>query len=497
MSRKEEANVDAASQDEAGAAAEGAVAEAAPFKMTLQVDIQNVGPCKRHVNVKIPRADIDHYFNQTVGELVSSAVVPGFRPGHVPRKLVERRFRKEVADQIKQKILVDSLEQLAAENDLDAINEPNLRVETLQIPEEGDFEYEFDVEVRPEFELPDYKGLKIDRPVWTVSDKDVEEYLGKFLAQFESLTPSTEPAAAGDVIVASLVFKHGEETLGHLSNQRIRIKPVLRFQDAEVAEFDKLVIGAKPGDTREAETKVSMESSRIELRGENVKILFNISEVLHPVRPELTKEFLQTIGVESEEELRAEVRKVLERQVTFEQRQSARRQVLEKITESADWDLPESLVRRQVENALRREILEMQQAGFTQQQIQARENELRQNSVTTTRQALKEHFVLDRIATEEELEVTPADIETEIGLMAMQRGESPRRVRARLEKQGMIENLQAQILERKAIDVVLDRAEYKDVPKDRPESDDVEAIAHAGGGADAAAEDETPAGEES
>ena len=138
--------------------------------------------------------------------------------------------------------------------------------------------------------------------------------------------------------------------------------------------------------------------------------------------------------------------------------------MLEKITESATWDLPEQLVRRQVENALRRTVLEMQQAGFTTREIQARENKLRQNAVTSTRQALKEHFILDKIAEKESIEVIPSDIETEIRWMAAQRGESPRRVRARLEKSGMIENLEAQIRERKAVDIILERAKYKDMP---------------------------------
>jgi trigger factor len=194
--------------------------------------------------------------------------------------------------------------------------------------------------------------------------------------------------------------------------------------------------------------------------------------------PELNAEFLDQIGVESPEKLRTEIKELLEKQVTYEQRQSARKQVMEQITESANWDLPESLVKRQVENALRREILEMQQAGFTDQDIRARENELLQQQISMTRQALKEHFVLDKIATQEKLEVTPADIDTEISYMAFQRGESPRKVRARIEKQDLMENLIAQILERKAIDVVLDRAVYEDVPAEQAVQDQVEALSY-------------------
>jgi trigger factor len=185
---------------------------------------------------------------------------------------------------------------------------------------------------------------------------------------------------------------------------------------------------------------------------------------------------MDRLGVESEEEFDEEIRGILDRQVTYEQRQTTRRQVLDKMTDSADWDLPEDLVLKQVENALRREILEMQQAGFTTQQIQARENELRQQAVSSTHRALKEHFVLDKIASDANLQVEPSDIESEIRLMAMQRGESPRRVRARLTKSGMIENLEAQIRERKAVDLILSQAKFKDTPMPVAEEDRVEAL---------------------
>jgi trigger factor len=199
------------------------------------------------------------------------------------------------------------------------------------------------------------------------------------------------------------------------------------------------------------------------MRGEIVRAAFTVEDVKRLEQPELTKSFLQRIGFESEEELRKTVRRMLERQIEYQQRQSVRAQVLSKITQSADWDLPEKVVLKQVENALRREILEMQQAGFTTQEIQARENELRQRAVSTTRQALKEHFVLDKIASTEEIEVTPRDIDLELQSMAVQRGESPRRVRARLTKSGMLENLEAQIRERKAVDVIVGKAVFEDV----------------------------------
>lgn len=448
----------------------------APFKMSLVVDIQNAGPCKKHVRVQVPRADLDYFHNDAVKELVSTAAVPGFRPGHVPRKLVEKRFRKEVVDHVRQKVLMQSLQQLGEDHKLDAINEPDLDVEALVLPEEGDFTYEFDVEVRPEFDLPDYAKLKVKRHVRTISDAEVQTYLENYLAQFGQLVPHDGPAEAGDFVFASLRFTSADKELGRATERQIRIRPTLRFADAEIAKFDKLMQGVRPGDVREATTKISVEASTVELRGEPVTIHFEIADVKRLRLPALDQEFFDQVGTESEAVLRQEIREVLERQVTYEQRQATRRQVLEKITASADWDLPESLVKRQVENALRREVLEMQQAGFTDEQIRARQNELLQNQISETRQALKEHFVLDKIATQEKLEVTPQDKEIEISYMAMQRGESPRRVRARLEKMGLLENLEAQILERKAVDVVLEKAVFEDTPGEAGRQDDVEAL---------------------
>ncbi|HUG94114.1 MAG TPA: trigger factor [Planctomycetaceae bacterium] len=476
---------DRRTEDETGAAEALVTEDAEPagdgdggetYQLHLDVSVEQSGPCRKHVRVTVPREDLDHFYSDAVGELLSSAEVPGFRKGHVPQALVEKRFRKELSDQVKQKVLLQSLEEVSESEELDPINEPDIDVESLEIPEEGDFTYEFEVEVRPEFDLPDYTGLVIKRPTRTISEADVDVYLARFLKQYEEPVPHEGPAERGDHVNASVEFRHEGRPLRRIADLTVELKPVLQFSDAQIEGFDALMDGVRAGETREADLTVSSEAELLAMRGETVHATFQVKGVRRVRRPELTREFLERIGVETEEGLRDVVRKILERQVLFQQRQAVREQVLNQITASADWDLPEELVLRQVENAIRREILEMQQAGFTTPQIQARENEIRQRAVTTTRQALKEHFVLDKIATEKGLSVGEPEIAAEIQLMAMQRGESPRRVRARLQKSGMIENLEAQIRERMAVDVVLSQARFEDVPMDLPIDDRIEAV---------------------
>ncbi|QDV32120.1 Trigger factor [Planctopirus ephydatiae] len=439
-------------------------------KLALEVDVQTVGPCRRHVRVKIAEAEIQEARKQCVKEFGTSAAVPGFRVGKVPAGLIERRFNKEISDRIREKLLIESLEQLGEDKSIEPIDEPQFDVASLQIPDTGDFEYEFDVEVRPEFEIPAYSGLSIKRPVHTVTESEIEKRIRDYQIERATERVVDRPVAAGDYARVTLEFRHADNKLSTVSNQRVVVRPSLKLRDGEITGFDQLLIGAKAGDILTTSLVVTPEAENVELRGETIQVnvtVVNVVEFDLKSVDEIAEEF----ALESAEEVRNEVRKTLERQVTYRQRQETRRQVLEQMTASADWELPESLVRRQVENALRREMLEMQQAGFSFDEIRARENELRQKSLTTTRQALKEHFVLDRVATKESIEVEPYEIDAEIGLMAYQQMETPRKLRARLQKNGMIENLEAQIRERKAVDHILAHATFEDIPMEISETE--------------------------
>lgn len=444
--------------------------------LEMDVSIEDVGPCKKHIRIVVKRSAIDDVYADLLDEYVGKAEVPGFRVGHVPASLVSKRFKSELAEQAKQRVLMASLEQLGENSELDPINQPNLDLDSIEIPEEGDFEYEFDIEVRPSFELPDYKGLEITRPNREVTDEEVDAYLSMFLDQYGKLTPIETPAEAGDFVAVNIKTTHNGELLSTLRDVSIRIRPTLRFQDAEFEGFAEFMQGVQVGDVRETTLTISDEADSIPMRQESVQVAFEVLDVKRTEVPELNEDFFDRIGVTSEEELRDQIFKTLERQVRYEQRQATRELILEKITESADWDLPEDLVKKQVENALRREILEMQQAGFTSKEILARENVLRQQSLSMTRQNLKEHFVLDRIAELEGIEVNDYDLDVEIYSMAMQRGENPRRLRARMVKNGSIENLEAQIRERKAVDVIIDNAKFVDTEMPPLASTQVEAL---------------------
>ena len=196
----------------------------------------------------------------------------------------------------------------------------------------------------------------------------------------------------------------------------------------------------------------------------------------------MTPELLDELGgFKLEADLRDAVKDALVRRLEYRQRQEARRQITAALTVAADWELPPGLLQRQSQRELQRAAMEMQSSGFSDDEIRAYENVLRQNSRVATARALKEHFILERIAEAEEIDATEEDYEAEIRRIAAQSGESPRRVRAKIEKSGSMDVLHNQVIENKVIDLILGTPEFEEVPYS-PEETDVEAIDLTAGG---------------
>ncbi|VAX36826.1 hypothetical protein MNBD_PLANCTO02-145, partial [hydrothermal vent metagenome] len=163
------------------------VAENEDIPLQIEVEIGEIGPCKKHISVTIPESEIARYEEKELGEIMTTVEIPGFRVGHVPKQLVKKRFKTELENQIKQKLLIDSLEQISDDHDIDPIGEPDLDMENIEFPESGDLEYEFDIEVRPSFELPDFKSFKLNRSTHEITEQEVGDYMSRYLSQYGEL----------------------------------------------------------------------------------------------------------------------------------------------------------------------------------------------------------------------------------------------------------------------------------------------------------------------
>lgn len=438
-------------------------------KLRQIVEIKDVGPCKKHITVTINRQDIDNRINEKYSELVTEqkSFVAGFRPGKAPRKIVERFYRDEVMHQVRGEVLMASLEQIAEEHDIAPLSPPDLDPAKIKIPDEGALVYEFEVEVRPQFELPSYKGLKIKRPVKSFNEADVAREEKRLFEPYGQIVPKDGTPARvdiGDLITCDVQTRLGDQMLNDIKEVRIRVDPQLALKDGVAENFGKQVVGATAGESRAVDIVLSDSVANPALRGQAVHATFAIKDVKTIRPPEVTEVLLSQFGVATEDQLKELIRAVLERRLEYLQRQAARNQVIALVAEKALTDLPHDLLLRQSRQALRRKAIEMQSAGMTQDEVNGKLRLMQQDVIKSTTLALKEHFVLQKIAEDEKLVVNDDDIDAEINRMADRSAESPRKVRARLEREDMLEALQAELLESKALDLVLENAEYEDVP---------------------------------
>ncbi len=294
--------------------------------------------------------------------------------------------------------------------------------------------------------------------------------------------PKNGPAEPGDFIATDVKFFDDEELLSELEEEVICLRPQLSFNDGNIEDFEQAMTGVCANETRDLKVKMSDEAPNEKLRGKEVRAAFHVLEVRKLELPELTPAFLGELGdFEDEQQLREAVRENITRQGEFDRYRAAREQITELLTKSANWDLPQELLNRQARRELERTVLELRRNGYSEADIRAYENDLRQNSRTATARSLREHFILERLAEEQGIEETPEDTEMEITLIARQLGDSPRRVRARLEKQGQMDALRNQIIERKTVQVILEQAKFTETPS-KPRAAHLEAVNHAIGG---------------
>lgn len=471
LSERDETREADSEETDALEAQEGGVSELAEEqrdRLQLEVAVETKSPCERHITVKVSPEDVNRYFQQEIGDLMPTAQVPGFRPGRAPRKLVERRFRKEVADRVKMALVMDAMTQINEDEKLTPISEPELDIEAVLLPEEGPFTFEFDLEVRPEFPLPKWKGLVIQKPVREFTREDVNLALARLLGQQGTLVPHSGPAQKDDYLVCDITAEADGHILSRHKEQIFRLGRDLSFQDAQIEGVDEVLVGVQAGDRRYTEALVAQNAPNPKFRGQKITVIFDVLEVKRLELPEVTEALVQRMGFETEGELRDAILDSLHQRLEYHQRQLAREQIANLLTESADWELPEKLLHRQSRRELERMILELQRSGFTEEQIRAQVNQLRQQSHKITAQRLREHFILERIAEEEKIEATEEDYQKEITLIALHSGENPRRVRARFEKEGLMDILRNQVIENKVISLILSHAEFIEVPYEPP-----------------------------
>ncbi|GIW94014.1 MAG: trigger factor [Pirellulaceae bacterium] len=442
------------------------VAAEAEEKLALDVRIDENGACERHIVVTVSAADVERYRDRTLDELVPDAFVPGFRPGKAPRQLVANHYRQKITDQVKALIVQKSLAQLIDEKQLIPISEPDLDLDSVEIADDGHLTFEFDLEVRPEFELPQWKGLSLVELRYEPSEEDIQTELLSLLRQnaLVSYEPVNEPAQLEDLLVVRLSLLDDGKVFRVTDEVRLSLRPTIYFRDARIDNADQSLCGARAGDTVDVKVQLAQSVPDERWQGRLVDGRVEVLEVKRARYPELNALVLGTFGVKTEAQLREAIRHRMEQRFAHYRDEHISEQVTELLLKEAHWDLPPRMLRRQLQRELERLRYELWLRNFSVDEIEKRLSELRGEALEATAKKLRRHFILERIAEEEEIEASNADLDAYIQQLAEQREESPRRVRARLEKSGDLDVVRNLIVEQRVLDLIRQHAQisYQD-----------------------------------
>ena len=438
-----------------------------------EVTIEDAGTLRKKVTIAVARERIDAKFNEMFGELGESAQVPGFRIGHAPRRLIEKRFGKEVGEDVRNALVGEAMGSAMEDEGLKVLGEPDIDLETIELPDSGAMTFSLEVEIEPEFDLPEYKGVTIERIAIEVTDEHVDQAVQRMLAPMAKLVPVDAKASLGDFMEVAAKIKDGDQELAS-TNVELRAAPG-QVLGVPVEDLGDIAKGKQAGDKFSAKAKVPAGHPNEEWREKDVEIEFVLKGVKRLELPELTDEFAATVGFGSVDELRQAARASLEGQLEGEKQQNMRDQVYKHLLDNTELDLPEAAAARHTQRAVQRRCVELMMRGVPREQIEQNMQEIEKEVTEQAAIGLKLSFILGRIAEAEDLTVDEDEINSRVAQIARNQNRRPERLRSDFESDGRMSQLASNILDEKVADKILSEAKIVDAKPKEGEADEDEA----------------------
>ncbi len=433
------------------------------------VTIEEAGPCKKKVSVEIPEETIKNAADEEYESLRKEAMVPGFRKGRAPRRLLEKRFGKETTEQIKLKLLADASDSVIKDNKLDVLRDPDIDFEKIELPAEGPLKFDFEVEVRPEFDLPQLDGIPVEKRKLEVTDEQIDSEIEKLRKWSGIWTPRDgREVELDDQVIADVVLKaEGVEEEQKLDNIEIIVRQNGFVGAIPVEKLDELLVGTKAGDARQTSVEVPKTYFRQEYRGKKVDIQITVKEAKWLKLAVLDENFFKRLGVEDEGELRDKMRDSLQSRLEQQVRGEMAEQIYKYMLDNTDFDLPVDVVAEQSTALLQRQYSNLMMRGLSREQVEEQMEQLRAGSEQQAKEQLKTFFIMAKIAEKLEIDVSEEEINGHIAQLAIQRGLRPERMREEMVRDGSLAQFRLQVREDKCIAKLLESARITEIKPEK------------------------------
>jgi trigger factor len=305
----------------------------------MQVTETEADGLKRELTIVVPAGELEDKVTRRLEEIGRAVRVPGFRPGRVPLQILRRRFGPAVLGEV----LQDTVQQTSSE----AMQERNLRpalppkLDLAEFKEGADLEYKMSLEVLPDIPELDASNLEVDRLVVEVPDADVDKAIERIAEQHRKSAPVERAAAQGDVIVADLDGRAGDEPIPGASGQDRNIELGAGYL---IEGFEDQLIGAAAGEERTVNVTFPADYGAADLAGKAATFAVKVKEVRERQPAQIDDALAAEVGLENLAELRDEVRQRMQRDWNAVARQQLKRKLLDKLSERYEFAVPPSMV---------------------------------------------------------------------------------------------------------------------------------------------------------
>ncbi len=418
------------------------------------------------LKIEVPFKDTLPFIKNAYKRIRAKVIIPGFRKGHVPEKVIDSKIGKAVVYEEALREALPHFYTLALEkNKIKAIAQPE--VEVIQFEEEKPLIFKAKVEVKPKFKIGNYKGIEAEKISDRVTEKEIDIKIDELREKFSNLKVVNKPLKKGYFALISFQgFVDGKPYKESSADDFLFEvgKGVLH------KDFEKHLIGARKGETREFSLKASDNHHVKEIAGKEVKYKVTIKEVKEKILPELNDAFAKQVGdFKSLKELRKHLKEKLKEAKKELADLEFRYEVMKKLTDGINLEVPQVLVERQMDKMMNSFELNLKVQGVEMmdylKRIGKEPLEYRESFRKDAEARVKNELVLEEIAEREKLKVTPEEIEKEIEKTAQYYGQDKEALKNYIEKSGNLKGLEYDILLKKALDLVIKEA--KPLPKTR------------------------------
>lgn len=425
----------------------------------IRVEVTEESPVVKVLSVTVSKARVDRTFDRTYKNLRKEARVKGFRPGKAPRPVLERLYGASIPDEIERQLVSETLRDAIELAGVEPLVEPDIEAGR---PEPGaDFVYQARIELKPEIELPDTRGLPAQRPAVEVGEDEVLRQLENLRERSAPLVeePEGTAAASGHFVTIDFVGRVDGEPFegGSAQGHEIELGSG-RF----VPGFEEQLEGAVAGEDRQLAIDFPDDYGNEQLAGKHAVFDVHVEAVKKRKLPDLDDEFAKDVGdFESLDELRERIRSDLRGERQRAADSMLRRSVMDALIERTDFEVPPGIVERQLQHQIasfRREYEHQLPPEVLQSQLVRMAEDGREAASRRVREA----FLLEAVARAEKIEATDEDVHARLDEMAEGRGMPPAQLRKIAHEQGWHEAIRSELVDQKALDVLAEHAEVEE-----------------------------------